>query len=71
MVSATGVKIYETHNPGAVSKISVFTLDGKDRKYQPYNNVCVSSDDVIMERIHEFKFFKALFKFTLQGRRVL
>eukprot|EP01032_Pedospumella_encystans_P019027 gene19027-21643_t len=49
-----------------LASINLFTLDGKDRKYQPYNSVCVSSDDVIMTRIHEFKFFKALFKFTLQ-----
>lgn len=51
-----------------LASINFFTLDGKDRKYQPFNNVCVSTDDIIMERIYAFRFFKALFKFTMQGR---
>ena len=51
-----------------LASINFFTLDGKDRKYQPYNNICVSTDDIIMRKIYNFKFFNALFKFTLQGR---
>jgi hypothetical protein len=51
-----------------LASVNFFTLDGRDRKYQPFNNMCVSTDDIIMEKINEFKFFKALFKFTLQGR---
>ena len=54
-----------------LASINFFTLDGKDRKYQPYNNICVSTDDVIMKKIYDFKFFNALFKFTLQGRYLI
>jgi hypothetical protein len=51
-----------------LASVNFFTLDGKDRKYQPFNNICVSTDDTIVKKIHAFKFFKSLFKFTVQGR---
>jgi hypothetical protein len=51
-----------------LASINFFTLDGKDRKYQPYNNVQISTDQKIQKRISEFKFVNTLFKISAQGK---
>lgn len=54
-----------------LASINFFTLDSKDRKYQPYNNVVVATDDAILKKIQNFKFFSAMFKFTRQSKFLL
>jgi hypothetical protein len=60
--------VYCRRRRSKIASINFFTLDGKERKYQPFNNIVVSTDDVILNKIHEFKFFKALFKYCRQGK---
>lgn len=54
-----------------LASINFFTLSGRDREYQPYHNISISSDNVIQKRITEFLFFVTLFKVTTQGRFLL
>lgn len=48
-----------------LASINFFTLDGKDRKYQAFNSICVANDDVILSKIRSFMFFRALGRFTV------
>jgi hypothetical protein len=51
-----------------LASVNFFTLDGRDRKYQPFNNICVANDDVILTKICSFSFFCALSRYTLQEK---
>lgn len=51
-----------------LASVNFFTLDGKDRKYQAFNSVCVSNDGVILAKIRTFMYFRALCQFTVQEK---
>lgn len=51
-----------------LASINFFTLSGRDREYQPYHNISISSDNVIQKRVTGFKFFDTLIKVSMQGR---
>eukprot|EP01032_Pedospumella_encystans_P024728 gene24728-27954_t len=51
-----------------LASINFFTLDGKDRKYQAFNSICVCNDDIILSKIRTFMFFRALSRFTVQEK---
>lgn len=54
-----------------LASINFFTLNGKERMYQPFNNIQISSDQKIQKRIADFKFVDALYKISPQGRFLL
>jgi hypothetical protein len=54
-----------------LASVNFFTLDGRDRKYQPFNNICVANDDVILTKIRSFSFFCALSRYTLQEKYLI
>lgn len=48
--------------------VNFFTLDGKDRKYQAFNSICISNDGVILSKIRTYMYFRALCRFTVQEK---
>lgn len=54
-----------------MASINFFTLDGSERKYQPYNNINICTDDVIQQKIQAFQFFDTLYKLSLQGKYLM
>ena len=54
-----------------LASINFFTLSEGERKYQPYNNIHIYTDNMIQKHIADFEFFNTLFKISMQGKYLM